>query len=94
MFAGPLIARKRQTPPVFLGGSSHASWLGLRDGAARRLRSVGMLAAALGAIAAFPAVASAGSMSWSAPIALDTGTTLYAVACPSTTQCTAVGGGR
>jgi hypothetical protein len=57
-----------------------------------------VLAAALVVIAGFPAVASAGSMSWSAPIGLATPapTTvnsdhgLSGVACPSAGQCTAV----
>jgi hypothetical protein len=54
------------------------------------LRTLCLLGAALGAIVGSPAAASAGAMLWSAPIALDPGGSLWGVACPSISQCTAV----
>src|SRR5207248_7524728 len=51
------------------------------------------LAAATLLLALAPAIASADSFSWSSPVALDhsgNGQDLNAVACPSTSQCTAV----
>ena len=56
-----------------------------------RLARFVALTAAAWLLLALPQSASA-SLSWSGPIAIDSGESLYAVACPSASQCTAVAG--